>query len=54
MTRAIPASLGEKVGARPAGPATTESTPLSRDSPTITQDYTLPGTLLGTAGYMSP
>ena len=24
------------------------------DSPTITADYTLPGTLLGTAGYMSP
>ncbi len=24
------------------------------DSPTITADYTMPGTLLGTAGYMSP
>ena len=34
--------------------ATTENTSLSPDSPTITQDYTLPGTLLGTAGYMSP
>jgi serine/threonine protein kinase len=34
--------------------ATTESTSISPDSPTITADHTLPGTLLGTAGYMSP
>ena len=34
--------------------ATAEGTSVSPDSPTITADYTLPGTLLGTAGYMSP
>ena len=34
--------------------ASTESASVSPDSPTITADYTLPGTLLGTAGYMSP
>lgn len=31
-----------------------ESNPSDADSPTITAEYTLPGTLLGTAGYMSP
>jgi Tol biopolymer transport system component len=33
---------------------TAEATSMDPDSPTITADYTMPGTLLGTAGYMSP
>jgi serine/threonine-protein kinase len=33
---------------------TADSTSIAPDSPTITADYTMPGTLLGTAGYMSP
>ncbi len=32
----------------------TETTDVDSDSPTLTADHTLPGTLLGTAGYMSP
>ena len=33
---------------------TADTASADADSPTITGDYTLPGTLLGTAGYMSP
>jgi serine/threonine-protein kinase len=34
--------------------AAVDTASVDPDSPTITQDYTVPGTLLGTAGYMSP
>ena len=37
-----------------AEPETMTSTGPLADSPTITADYTKPGTILGTAGYMSP
>ena len=36
------------------GDGSRERSPLLDESPTITADYTMPGTLLGTAAYMSP
>ncbi|HUF61528.1 MAG TPA: serine/threonine-protein kinase [Verrucomicrobiales bacterium] len=40
--------------ARAAGPEAASVIKANPDGPTITDNFTMPGTLLGTAGYMSP